>query len=307
MLPLIGLILLALIIFFLWRGCNDDKTAVPADNANAGQVAPVATDDANKDFSSFNITTGEGDEVYACGGEVGDQALKDNILVAVANVFGASDQCDNIQIDDENATTLAGQENLEAALTQIKAVPNASAEFTDGKVIVNAPDATALNNLVSQLQGTLTGVTVEGAQDLDVQSTVNQSVQAAMNALNALDANSTPADLANALNLQVINFEVGSDDIPDVNEQVLNKAAEVMQVIPNAALSITGHTDSTGNEDQNVTLSQERADAVKEYLVEQGATAEALTSNGVGSSEPVADNATDQGKFRNHRISFAAS
>ena len=202
--------------------------------------------------------------------------------------------------------TLAGQENLEAALTQIKAIPNASAEFKDGKVIVNAPDATALNNLVSQLQGTLTGVTVEGAQALDVQSTVDQSVQAAMNALNALDANSTSADLANALNLQVINFEVGSDDIPDENEVVLNKAVEVMKVIPNAALNITGHTDSTGNEKQNVTLSQERADAVKEYLVEQGVPSTALTSTGAGSSQPVADNATDQGKFRNRRISFAA-
>ena len=306
LLPLIGLLLLGLIIFFLWRGCNDNKATATAENATTGQVAPVPTDDANKDFSSFNITTGEGDEVYACGGEVGDQALKDNILGAVANVFGTSEKCDNIQVDDDNAMTLAGQENLEAALTQIKAIPNASAEFKDGKVIVNAPDATALNNLVSQLQGTLTGVTVEGAQALDVQSTVDQSVQAAMNALNALDANSTPADLANALNLQVINFEVGSDDIPDVNEVVLNKAVEVMKVIPNAALNITGHTDSTGNENQNVTLSQERADAVKEYLVEQGAPSTALTSTGAGSSQPVADNATDQGKFRNRRISFAA-
>lgn len=306
LLPLIGLLLLGLIIFFLWRGCNDNKATAPAENATTGQVAPVPTDDVNKDFSSFNITTGEGDEVYACGGEVGNQALKDNILGAVANVFGTSEKCDNIQVDDDNAMTLAGQENLEAALTQIKAIPNASAEFKDGKVIVNAPDATALNNLVSQLQGTLTGVTVEGAQALDVQSTVDQSVQAAMNALNALDANSTPADLANALNLQVINFEVGSDDIPDVNEVVLNKAVEVMKVIPNAALNITGHTDSTGNENQNVTLSQERADAVKEYLTDQGAPSTALTSTGAGSSQPVADNATDQGKFRNRRISFAA-
>lgn len=306
LLPLIGLLLLGLIIFFLWRGCNDNKATAPAENSTTGQVDPVPTDDANKDFSSFNITTGEGNEVYTCGGEVGDQGLKDKILGAVANVFGTSEKCDNIQIDDDNAMTLAGQENLEAALTQIKAVPNASAEFKVGKVIVNAPDATALNNLVSQLQGTLTGVTVEGAQALDVQSTVDQSVQAAMNALNALDANSTPADLANALNLQVINFEVGSDDIPDVNEVVLNKAVEVMKVIPNAALNITGHTDSTGNEKQNVTLSQERADAVKEYLVEQGAPSTALTSTGAGSSQPVADNATDQGKFRNRRISFAA-
>lgn len=306
LLPLIGLLLLGLIIFFLWRGCNDNKATAPAENATTGQVAPVPTDDVNKDFSSFNITTGEGDEVYACGGEVGNQALKDNILGAVANVFGTSEKCDNIQVDDDNAMTLAGQENLEAALTQIKAIPNASAEFKDGKVIVNAPDATALNNLVSQLQGTLRGVTVEGAQTLDVQSTVDQSVQVAMNALDALDANSTPADLANALNLQVINFEVGSDDIPDENEVVLNKAVEVMKVIPNAALNITGHTDSTGNEKQNVTLSKERADAVKEYLVEQGVPSTALTSTGAGSSQPVADNATDQGKFRNRRISFAA-
>lgn len=164
LLTLIGLLLLGLSIFFLWRGCNDNKATAPAENATTRQVAPVPTDDANKDFSSFNITTGEGDEVFGCGGEVGDQALKNNILDAVASVFGTSEKCDNIQIDNDNAMTFASQENLEATLTQIKAVPN-------------------------------------------------------------------------------------------------------------AALSIKGNTDSSGNEGQNVTLSEELADAVEEYLIERGATA----------------------------------
>lgn len=67
-------------------------------------------------------------------------------------------------------------------------------------------------------------------------------------------------------------------------------------------VKIIGHTDSTGAEAYNQTLSQRRAIAVKNYLLEQGIPASAMTTLGLGESNPVADNNTREGRARNRRV-----
>jgi hypothetical protein len=69
-------------------------------------------------------------------------------------------------------------------------------------------------------------------------------------------------------------------------------------------LTIIGHTDSQASDSYNVELSRDRAEAVKEYLVSQGVDASKLMTKGMGESEPIADNSTEQGRFRNRRIEF---
>ena len=70
-------------------------------------------------------------------------------------------------------------------------------------------------------------------------------------------------------------------------------------------MEIGGHTDNSGDPASNVTLSQQRADAVRAYLIQQGVDANALVTKGYGDSKPVASNETDEGKFRNRRIEFS--
>jgi outer membrane protein OmpA-like peptidoglycan-associated protein len=65
---------------------------------------------------------------------------------------------------------------------------------------------------------------------------------------------------------------------------------------------IEGHTDSTGSDKINDKLSQARADAVRDYLVEKGFPADLLTSKGFGSKNPIGDNNTRQGRQQNRRV-----
>jgi OOP family OmpA-OmpF porin len=69
-------------------------------------------------------------------------------------------------------------------------------------------------------------------------------------------------------------------------------------------IRIIGHTDSSGDTNKNLLLSQQRAEAVKAYLIAKNLPAHLLSTEGSGSSKPVADNATAEGRKRNRRIEF---
>ena len=69
-------------------------------------------------------------------------------------------------------------------------------------------------------------------------------------------------------------------------------------------LTITGNTDSLASDAYNLDLSRQRAESVKEYLVSKGVDPSKLVTKGAGESNPIADNSTEQGRFRNRRIGF---
>jgi outer membrane protein OmpA-like peptidoglycan-associated protein len=139
----------------------------------------------------------------------------------------------------------------------------------------------------------------------NVEDQVRVASEKAMSALNGLKAGYTPQDLTSALNLEIINFSTGSAQIPDYSAPFLNKAAEVIKMGPSGmVIEISGHTDNTGDANANLTLSQQRADAVQAYLVQQGVPPATLTAKGYGDTHPIAGNDTEEGRFRNRRIEF---
>jgi len=85
---------------------------------------------------------------------------------------------------------------------------------------------------------------------------------------------------------------------------VLNQIADILLAFPEAIVSIDGHTDSTGNNEENLKLSLSRAVAVRSYLVEQGVSAFNLKAKGFGEEIPIADNRTVNGRATNRRIEF---
>ncbi len=125
-------------------------------------------------------------------------------------------------------------------------------------------------------------------------------------ALEALPNPFTPEQLVKALSILVINFDKGSYVVPAKRLAALQKGAEYIKRVtpPDTALEVGGHTDSDGNAAGNKTLSEARADAVKKVLVGYGVNGNALQTRGYGPDKPVADNATDVGKFRNRRIEY---
>ncbi|HEX5792466.1 MAG TPA: OmpA family protein [Rheinheimera sp.] len=90
--------------------------------------------------------------------------------------------------------------------------------------------------------------------------------------------------------------------INDEQQSLLSSVVESLDQISYQRLTVVGHTDSSGQLMYNNKLSQQRAEQVKAFLLQQGLTAEQVAAEGRGPSEPVADNKTVQGRAANRRI-----
>jgi outer membrane protein OmpA-like peptidoglycan-associated protein len=101
-----------------------------------------------------------------------------------------------------------------------------------------------------------------------------------------------------------INFDVDKATLRPESMGTLNQIKGVMASDPTLKFEIDGHTDSSGEAAHNMTLSQERADAVKAQLVTMGIGADRLTTKGFGDTKPMASNDTQDGKANNRRVEF---
>lgn len=99
-----------------------------------------------------------------------------------------------------------------------------------------------------------------------------------------------------------ISFDTGRYDIKSNFAPVLNRFAEGLRNTPNYTVDIIGHTDNTGTDAINDPLSVNRANATRSYLVNRGANGARIYTEGRGSREPIASNATAAGRAQNRRV-----
>jgi outer membrane protein OmpA-like peptidoglycan-associated protein len=104
--------------------------------------------------------------------------------------------------------------------------------------------------------------------------------------------------------LHGITFESNMSKIKPVSKTVLEKVRESLELNPDVTIIIMGHTDSQGNDEYNRNLSLQRAQAVKEWLVDNNINSARIKVAGKGESEPIATNDTAEGRQKNRRIEF---
>lgn len=120
-----------------------------------------------------------------------------------------------------------------------------------------------------------------------------------------LPTTDTPRGLI--LNMGDLLFDTGKSDLRPEGREDLAKLSGIVLNYPSLRLTIEGHTDNSGSAEFNQTLSEQRANAVRNYLVGQGLDAGSLTAQGLGEHNPVADNNTAEGRQKNRRVEIIVS
>jgi len=99
-----------------------------------------------------------------------------------------------------------------------------------------------------------------------------------------------------------ITFDVNRSDVKPQFRPVLDQLAQSIQQYPGTVVQVEGHTDSTGSAAYNQTLSENRANSVRNYLVQRGVDSQRIYAVGYGFTRPIADNSTPEGRAQNRRV-----
>ncbi|HEV7551397.1 MAG TPA: OmpA family protein [Candidatus Angelobacter sp.] len=120
-----------------------------------------------------------------------------------------------------------------------------------------------------------------------------------------LETHDTPRGLV--VNMGDVLFDTGKFNLRPPAREALAKLSGIVLAHPGLNLAVEGYTDSTGSDELNQKLSEQRANAVRDYLVSQGLSPDSVTAAGFGKTMPVADNATASGRQQNRRVEIIIS
>jgi hypothetical protein len=124
-------------------------------------------------------------------------------------------------------------------------------------------------------------------------------------AMETLEAERTARGMV--LTLGDVLFEVNQSELTPGGRTRIQAVADALSASPDSSVAIEGHTDSTGSEAYNRSLSMHRAQAVRDYLLQNGVPTTAMTTEAFGETQPIASNATATGRAENRRVELAGA
>jgi outer membrane protein OmpA-like peptidoglycan-associated protein/uncharacterized protein YidB (DUF937 family) len=261
--------------------------------------APAGTIDPQ-----LTVSNRDGRVTYS--GLVRDEGTRDAIVRALNTTFGTGNASGDLRIDP-NVKAAGWLPRIGDLLASVK-TPGVDLSL-DGDAVklggwLSAVDRQAIGDKVRGIMGATSTIGTLGDPAVDAMRAANDR---AVSALTALGTSGVAADsVVQAMNLAIINFQTGSADIPAESRDVIRRSAAAIKGLPSGSrIEIGGHTDNTGDSSANMSLSQRRADAVKNALVADGVSGDVLLTRGYGDTKPRASNDTEYGRFQNRRIEYA--
>ncbi|MEM1262875.1 MAG: OmpA family protein [Pseudomonadota bacterium] len=229
-------------------------------------------------------------------GDVADTAAGEAINAALSNLFPGRDISSSAMPREGLGAPWPAR--MQGAMVALSQMTFGTAELTGDRLVVRGAVPTAtVRRAVEGSLGELPGIDLDARIDI-VPLAIEEQEEAVANCQSRFDDT-----LAGAR----ILFATGSAEIDETSDLLLGRLAAIARACPLAQIEIGGHTDNTGDAAYNEYLSGERANAVRDNLIAHGIDAERLSAAGYGSRQPVANNATREGRERNRRIEMRVS
>ena len=236
--------------------------------------------------------------IPACDGSIAD---KDGDGVA-----DAKDQCPdtpaNVSVDGKGCALDSDGDGVADYLDKCAGTPAGVKVTASGCPIDSDGDGVA--DYLDKCAGTSAGVPVNAdgcPKDSDGDG-IADYLDKCPGTAQGVKVDSKGCKLDARIELRGVNFASGNAILTATSSSVLDDMASTLKRYPNQKVEIAGHTDSAGARSYNVRLSQQRAEAVRTYLISQGVEADNLAARGYGPDSPVADNKTRAGRASNRRV-----
>ncbi len=165
-----------------------------------------------------------------------------------------------------------------------------------------------LGGLIGGGTGRIIGAGIGGLAGGAIGYTMDKQIKELRESTAGSGVDITPTDNGQAILVNLpegVTFDVASAALQPSFRATLDQIAHSMNQYPNSLIDVYGHTDSTGSDQYNQTLSENRARTVANYLTMQGVSAARIRSQGFGETLPVADNTTEEGRRRNRRVEIS--
>jgi len=247
------------------------------------------------------------------------QASADAQAQSQAQADNATRQKEQAQADAANAqaaTTKAQADMVNNQAASNAAINAAQADAANAKAATTKAQADMVNNQAAsdaainaaQADADQSRSTAQKAQEREYQA---DSEKTAMRAQLEVRLNEILETRDSARGLIVsmsdVLFDTGQFSLKPGAREKLAKVAGILIAYPGLNIAVGGYTDNVGGDDMNQTLSENRAGAVRDYLVQEGVTANSVTAKGFGNSSPVASNDNSAGRQENRRVELVVS
>ncbi|MEM9747972.1 MAG: OmpA family protein [Actinomycetota bacterium] len=272
-----------------------ESEAAETVDASVGGSADVMTEsDTGSDTAGSATDTSSDGDVDQVTGDGTDESTEAETEAATESETGAGSDADTSDtgagdadtIDSEDAGSGEGSSAESGAVDAPVTSTPSRAVFRDGVVVLEG--AVPTQEISDEIEELAVAILGEGG-------VVNNHV---------IDPSVEAPTTGNLVVEETIEFAPGSFWLPQPVPAIMLQGLALMQVRPSTTISIVGHTDSIGDDESNLRLSQARAESVRDWFVDNGIDADRLQAAGLGESQPVADNETEEGRRANRRIEF---
>lgn len=302
---LLSLAAIPLLLALTGQGLGDRaKLDLNGPNVSAPTVSVPGVDLPSVSFSPLSIL--RNGNVITLNGEVPDVGTRTGLLDTLKGIYG-------------NAVQLVDNLSIKAGIP----APDLSGLASVFKAAVSMPDFKfkIVGDTVS-LMGTAASDAIKNAVEAAAKLAwpnlkLSSNILVLSGATEAAPPQASPEkDSGDCGNLQAditavmstpVTFVTNGFTLSAGTQQQLTQVAEKLVGCHSAHVAVSGYTDNTGNDGINVPLSNSRAKSVADFLVAHGVPADSVTSKGFGSADPVASNATPDGRAQNRRVAITVS
>ena len=161
------------------------------------------------------------------------------------------------------------------------------------------------NSKIGTAGGALIGAAIGGGTGALIGNKMDKQAREIDQALPGADVERVGEGIRLVLNENAVRFDTGKATLTSAAKSNLDKLVPVFKEYADTNIELYGYTDSTGSPEFNLTLSQKRAESVKNYLASSGLVSSRFKITGMGIADPIATNDTADGRTQNRRVEFA--